>query len=94
MFYSDCPCGKNCPLGCNECSNPICKCGLNSKDDSNYINCKNDKSMILGQCIIDCVRMLDCEKSCIEEFKTQHDKCPCQVSKLMSHKGEVFQTIF
>ena len=77
MFYSDCPCGKNCPLGCNECSNPICKCGSN--DNQDYINCKKDKSVILEQCIIACVGMLDCKKSCIEEFKTQHDTCPCQV---------------
>ena len=38
-----------------------------------------EKSINLGQCIIDCNGEQTCEQSCVNMFKVQYDQCPCQV---------------
>ena len=81
----DCPCNTNCPNGCAGCRHPICDehpiCGGNDTDQNkeNLEMCTNEKSIDLGQCIIDCGNNQLCERSCVELFKTEHGKCPCQV---------------
>ena len=80
-FFLDCPCNFNCPNGCNDCPNPICVCGGNAspQNEDNLKQCKNEKSINLGQCIIDCKDDQSCEQSCVSFFKVQYDQCPCQV---------------
>ena len=39
-----------------------------------------EKSIDLGQCIIDCNGDQSCEQSCVTLFKYQYEKCPCQVN--------------
>ena len=81
---NDCPCNSNCPDGCNGCSNPICVCGENptSQNKDNLKQCMKDKSINLGQCIIDCRNNQSCEQSCVTSFKDQYDQCPCQVRRI------------
>ena len=38
-----------------------------------------ERSIDLGQCIIDCNGEQSCEQSCVNMFKVQYDRCPCQV---------------
>ena len=80
-LFKDCPCNTNCPDGCNDCSNPICVCGGNSSSQNkdNLQQCMIEKSINLGQCIIDCNRERTCEQSCVNMFNEQYDQCPCQV---------------
>ena len=40
-----------------------------------------EKSIDLGQCIIDCKNDQSCEQSCVSMFKEQYDQCPCQVRR-------------
>ena len=40
-----------------------------------------EKSIDLGQCIIDCENDQSCEESCVNLFKEQYDQCPCQVGR-------------
>jgi len=81
---NDCPCNTNCPHGCAGCRHPICDespiCGGNdtAQNKDNLELCKNEKSIDLGQCIIDCRNNQVCESSCVELFKTEYRKCPCQ----------------
>ena len=81
-FASDCPCNEHCPNGCLDCPNPICVCGENSspQNKDNLETCKKEKSIDLGQCIIDCGSDQACENSCVELFKAEYGECPCQVS--------------
>ena len=80
-FFSDCPCNLNCPNGCNGCPNPICVCGENPspQNEDNLQECKKEKSIDLGQCIIDCKDDQSCEQSCVNLFKALYNECPCQV---------------
>ena len=82
-FLIDCPCNFNCPNGCNDCPNPICVCGGNAspQNEDNLEQCKNEKSINLGQCIIDCKDDQSCEKSCVNLFKALYNECPCQVRR-------------
>ena len=41
--------------------------------------CKNEKSIDLGDCIIDCQNNQACENTCIDNFKAEYETCPCQV---------------
>ena len=83
LWFQDCPCDVNCPNGCNGCPNPICVCGENpsSQNEDNLQECKKEKSIDLGQCIIDCNDDQSCEQSCVNFFKVRYDECPCQVKK-------------
>ena len=78
---SDCPFNVNCPNGCSDCLNPICVCGekLSSHNEESLRRCMTDKSINLGQCIIDCKNDKVCESSCVELFKSEYEECPCQV---------------
>ena len=38
-----------------------------------------EKSIDLGQCILDCNGEKSCEESCVSIFKDQYEQCPCQV---------------
>ena len=82
-IFSDCPCRMNCPNGCNDCPNPICVCGENPspQNEDNLEQCKNERSINLGQCIIDCKDDQSCEQSCVNLFKTLYHECPCQVRR-------------
>ena len=82
-FFQDCPCNLNCPNGCVGCPNPICVCGENPspQNEDNLQKCMKEKSIDLGQCIIDCNSDQSCEQSCVNSFKIQYDQCPCQVKK-------------
>ena len=81
IIFLDCPCNLNCPNGCNDCPNSICVCGENPspQNEDNLEQCKNERSIYLGQCIIDCKDDQSCEQSCVSFFKMQYDQCPCQV---------------
>ena len=81
LHFSDCPCNINCPDGCIGCSNPICVCGENPspQNEDNLQECMKEKSIDLGQCILDCNGDQSCEQSCVSLFKDQYDQCPCQV---------------
>ena len=71
----------NCPNGCIGCSNPICVCGENPspQNEENLKNCKKEKSVEWGECVIECTNNQQCEQSCVESFKEQYESCPCQV---------------
>ena len=95
ICLNDCPCNTNCPDGCNGCSNPICVCGENPspQNKDNLKQCMKDKSIDLGQCIIDCKNNQSCEQSCVSSFKNQYDRCPCQVNEdFFKSSGSYFQT--
>ena len=85
---SDCPCHLNCPNGCVDCPNPICVCGENSSSQNkeNLETCKRNKSIDLGQCIIDCRNDQLCENACVDYFKSEYETCPCQVTHLNSKR--------
>ena len=85
LYFQDCPCNVNCPNGCNGCANPICVCGENQspQNENNLKECKKEKSIDLGQCIIDCKEDQSCEQSCDNLFKAQYEECPCQVRKIL-----------
>jgi len=77
----DCPCNTNCPDGCSGCPNPVCVCGENSttpQNEENLEKCKLEKSIDLGQCIIDCKNDESCKQSCVNLFEAQYESCPCQ----------------
>ena len=79
---NSCPCSDQCPNGCEDCPNPICVCGLNPSQQNvdNLKNCTGVNSMDLGQCILDCKGgNKACDESCVDDFRTQHQSCPCQV---------------
>ena len=82
---SSCPCNDQCPNGCEDCPNPICVCGANPSPQNvdNLNNCTSVNSMDLGECILDCTKTGNklCDESCVEDFRTQHQSCPCQVSE-------------
>ena len=82
----DCPCNLNCPNGCNDCPNPICVCGENQspQNKDNLEQCMKEKSIDLGQCIIDCKGDESCEQSCVNLFKDRYNQCPCQVKNMSS----------
>ena len=42
--------------------------------------CRTEKSINLGQCIIDCLNNQACESSCVGNFKLEYEQCPCQVN--------------
>ena len=71
----------NCPNGCKDCPNPICVCGENPspQNKDNLASCLKENSIDLGQCIVDCNDNQACETSCVDFFKNQYQKCPCQV---------------
>ena len=73
----------NCPNGCKGCPNPICVCGEipSPQNEDNLKECVKEKSIDLGQCIIDCDDDQSCEQSCVDSFKGQYDQCPCQVKR-------------
>ena len=75
-IFPDCPCNSNCPNGCVDCQNSIC---CLSKNKENLETCKKDKSIDLGQCIIDCKNDQTCENTCVDHFKAEYETCPCQV---------------
>ena len=95
--FLDCPCNINCPNGCNGCPNPICVCGENPspQNKDNLQQCMKEKSIDLGQCIIDCNSDQSCEQSCVNLFKVQYDQCPCQVKKFIDSNlvGQVGPTL-
>ena len=73
----------NCPNGCNGCPNPICVCGEkpSPQNEANLKECTKERSIDLGQCIIDCKDHQSCEESCVNLFKAQYNECPCQVRR-------------
>ena len=83
LILQGCPCNTNCPNGCKGCPNPICVCGENPspQNEDNLQECIKEKSIDLGQCIIDCKNDQSCEESCVRLFKDQYEECPCQVNK-------------
>ena len=58
-------------------------CGENPspQNEDNLQRCIKEKSIDLGQCIIDCKNDQSCEESCVDSFKEQYDQCPCQVRR-------------
>merc|ERR1712131_204815 len=76
----DCPCAEHCPNGCNGCLNPICVCGGNSspQNENNLTSCKQQESIQLGDCVINCKNDQLCRQQCLEFFDTSYADCPCQ----------------
>ena len=91
-LFSDCPCGLNCPNGCNNCPNPICTCGEypTPQNKDNLNNCVSEKSSELGQCYLQCKGNVQCGEFCWEEFKSAFESCPCQVSSTMIWANNLF----
>ena len=85
-MIQDCPCNMNCPNGCSDCPNPMCVCGEHPSPQNldNLETCRKGKSIELGQCIIDCKNEQACENGCLDLFKTEYEKCPCQVTAFRS----------
>ena len=81
FVFIDCPCNLNCPNGCSGCPNLICICGDNPtpQNKQNLETCRNEKSLDLGLCIIECNNDLGCEYACVDTFKEKYGDCPCQV---------------
>ena len=59
-------------------------CGKNPspQNEDNLNTCIKENSIELGQCILDCNENKSCEEACVEQFKSDHDNCPCQVEIL------------
>ena len=55
-----------------------------SQNKDNLETCQIDKSIDLGQCIIDCNSDQAYETSCVDRFKEEFEECPCQVSSSTS----------
>ena len=49
-------------------------------ENAEWKSCTESKSIDLGLCIYACKSNKDCEDSCVEEFKTSHQDCPCEAN--------------
>ena len=57
-----------------------------AENDENLSACIDDNGKSLARCILAC-NDSDCEMECVEQFKTKHKDCPCQVSYLFIKVG-------
>ena len=48
-------------------------------ENANWNKCLDINGMSLGRCIYNCEDNEECEASCVEQFKTRTDDCPCEV---------------
>ena len=48
-------------------------------ENVNWNKCLDINGMSLGRCIYNCEDNEDCEASCVDQFKTRTDDCPCEV---------------
>ena len=80
--FLDCPCKLNCPNGCDGCQNPICSCGenLSAEDQDNLNSCVHGSGVEFSECYLNCDGNDQCRTSCLEEFESDFETCPCQVS--------------
>ena len=103
--YGDCllPCGdtecftkcaekrNRCLFGCYGwyvacfCTEPPSALDLLNKD-----RCMKKWGSILGECIVDCNIVSDCEAECIADYKDNIEYCPCEVIP----DGPVCQSLF
>jgi len=68
---SGCPCGLDCPNGCEGCSHPLCTLSPCEDLDNNadYQRCKKQYTKELNECIDACRNSLLCIDECTDEFK-------------------------
>ncbi|CBY17767.1 unnamed protein product [Oikopleura dioica] len=68
---SDCPCGLNCPEGCEGCAHPLCTPSPCEDLDNNadYQRCKKQLTKELNECLDDCKNSLLCIDECTDEYK-------------------------
>ncbi|CAG5104141.1 Oidioi.mRNA.OKI2018_I69.chr1.g1112.t1.cds [Oikopleura dioica] len=77
---SDCPCGVNCPIGCENCPHPLCvpsPCD-DLENNLDFQRCKNINQNELNWCIDDCKNsQYDCYEICTDKFLASMKNCPC-----------------
>ena len=49
------------------------------EDSLNTDRCMKKWGSILGDCIVDCNAVPDCEAECIDDYKENIEYCPCEV---------------
>ncbi|CAG5114057.1 Oidioi.mRNA.OKI2018_I69.chr2.g8137.t1.cds [Oikopleura dioica] len=75
---SDCPCGVNCPNGCEDCEHPTCQpspCEI-PEENKDFLRCKNSNEKMLNGCLSNCYSY-DCSEICTQEFLENTKNCPC-----------------
>ena len=48
-------------------------------DSLNKDRCMKKWGSILGDCIVNCTEVTDCEADCITDYKDNIEYCPCEV---------------
>ena len=74
----DCPCYKNCPLGCANCESPSCPCS-DPGSNPDYLACEKDASETYTACIATCDHgdINACVAACNSDYNTSINLCPC-----------------
>ena len=75
--FEGCPCFKDCPNGCEECPNPICKCNEPQIENSFYRHCMEVATDDQKRCLMESAANEDAYTECWKEFKVASRKCPC-----------------
>ena len=70
-----CPCQKECPLGCDSCTSSFCQCKVNTSDEK--AQCEDELSQIYVECIIACEGDNVCMSECTRIYNEQLAFCPC-----------------
>ena len=51
-------------------------------ENANWNKCLDVNGASLARCIYNCEENAECEASCVEQFKTRTEDCPCEVDFL------------
>ena len=73
---SGCPCQAQCPGGCDECNSAFCKC-QSDEPSNDQIECEEQASIELGDCILSCNGGQQCISTCLRAYDLQLFNCPC-----------------
>ncbi|CBY11692.1 unnamed protein product [Oikopleura dioica] len=77
---ASCPCGLECPAGCQDCpEHPLCEddCEDAQINNDQYRLCLNQAVFQLDVCLKTCPPDMSCHDSCYATYKEQLSDCPC-----------------
>ena len=74
---SMCRCHADCPQGCVNCENAICKC-RNVDSNPDYLACLDSVEETYVRCLLDCDHETDCLAECVREYEENKKVCPCE----------------
>ncbi|CAG5099692.1 Oidioi.mRNA.OKI2018_I69.XSR.g16638.t1.cds [Oikopleura dioica] len=75
---SDCPCGQNCPNGCQDCDNPLCTTCDNLETDFEFQQCKVIALEEFDHCAMNCLNNWGCIDNCYNrEILQGFSQCKC-----------------